>query len=178
VGVLNVARGETLICHHIEPYWENSLNGYCSVSTDVYLKRLIRHLRSANYSSVILTRFEEDRWSRYITDSLYEHELWEELLAEFIQLRTKVHIYGYGWDMEMFDGLNSIDQLPFTLNDVDIIIGGNQHSQVVLVPEWIQRLKGTPVKICGMFDGECVLDLETALDSQNISYKRLEHLIV
>ena len=54
-------------------------------------------------------------------------------------------------------------------------LGGN-HSEVVIVPEWMENLKGE-VFICGAFDGECIEDLEIALKGANKEFKRVEHLI-
>ena len=55
---------------------------------------------------------------------------------------------------------------------------GGYHSEYVLLTDWMRDLKGHEVYISGSFDGECIDDLETALDFLEIPYNRIESLII
>lgn len=171
-----------LICHHLEPMWSESLLRY-KVNPDEFAQDVITHIKENNYDRIILTRFEDDRWSTYTSDDYYT---WEELknILQFGNHKIDVEIYDYGWCVDMFLGdIDFPDEtetvvFPQNLRDGSIIVEGGIHSEVVLVPDWIQNLQDCEISICGMFDNECIEDLEIALKSQAISFNRIEDLIV
>lgn len=49
---------------------------------------------------------------------------------------------------------------------------------MVLIADWMKKLPSKNVFISGAFDGECIEDLEIALDFLDIDYTRIEKLIV
>jgi hypothetical protein len=145
--------------------WEHGLASH-GVDFYEFLSKLHEHLAEQDYDRVILTRFE-------IYDNALEDCHYEAGLDVFI---TQVEEYGYGWDAEGVFGddssaLNDLDSNP------DWTEGGN-HSEVVYTPEWIHRLKGHEVSLCGAFDGECIEDMEIALQACDVEFERVEELIV
>jgi hypothetical protein len=147
---------KVLIIHHLEMMWEPGYNGK---NTDFYTlaRKTVQYIKRAKPDKVILTRFED--WQPG-----YEH--YESGLADYV---TDWEEYGYGWDREMFD---DSDEEGIVWAD------GGHHSEVVLLTDWMRELKGHKVSISGAFDGECIEDLEYALNALNIPFKRVESLIV
>ena len=120
-------------------------------SYEEMLLRVIEHLGIYNYDRVILTNFEG-----------YKLEQEQEPLRQF---SPEIYDYMYGWERDEVKDWN-----------IDYVDGGS-HSEVVLVYDWMYELDGE-IHICGAFDGECIQDLEFALDGAGKRYTRLNHLIV
>jgi hypothetical protein len=152
---------KTLIIHHLEMTWED---GYKRAGTSFYelSEKVISHIKRAKYDRIILTQFEN--WKA-------QDEHYESGIADFI---TDWKDYGYGWVEEegMFDD-------GFIKDDYgnEYVKGGN-HSEIVLLADWMRLLKNDKVSICGAFDGECVEDLEIALRACAVKFRRVEKLIV
>lgn len=144
---------KVLIIHHLETMWESGLLNK-GTSFEEQIELIFEHLEQEEYDKVILTRFED--WT-------LEPEHY--LIANFISV---VHPYAYGWEEDCFEGQEK---------GVDWIEGGN-HSEAVLLEDWMKDLKGCEVKICGAFDGECIEDLEIALSACEVEYNRIDRLIV
>lgn len=108
---------------------------------------------------VVLTQFEE--WKPAS----------EHYLSGIADLVTDWHEYGYGWEKE---SMNHGD-----VWGVDWCIG-KTHSEVVWIPQWLWDIKNSreEVLLCGVFDGECIQDMEVALSHCDIPYKRWERFIV
>lgn len=140
-----------LILHHVESMWEE---GYAMYGTSFHqvLEDIADHLEVNEYDRVILTRFE---------DVTLEPEHW--LIADHI---STVEAYAYGWERI---------ELEYTPDD---FCPGGTHSEVVYLAPWMRELPKTGVHIAGAFDGECIDDLETALEYLEIDYQRIETLIV
>ena len=86
---------------------------------------------------------------------------------DFADKVSEVHDYGYGWEK---------DCLTDYPND---FVQGGSHSEAVMIACWMRDLKKTDsISICGAFDGECIEDLEIALSSLDLPFKRIESLIV
>lgn len=167
---------KVLIIHHLEPIWNN---GYKKFGTnfDKLLERFSEYLENNIFNKIILTRFEE--WK--IDFEEYS------LIAEKIDI---VHSYGYGWNLECFydsspddisldDAQTSLDCGGSYINSYgQEVCKGGQHSEVVFIPDWIRDLKCNEVFISGAFDGECLEDLEIALNFCQIDYNRIEELIL
>lgn len=146
-----------LVIHHLEEMWGPSLEGRGTTFEEMAFNA-IEHIEREEYDRVILTRFEN-------------HELGEEHYESGIaHLIDVVEVYSYGWCMDM------VEQGCFPDNQK--WCEGGQHSEIVLIDEWMERLKGHDVSICGAFDGECIEDLEIALSHLGIEFKRIEALIV
>lgn len=139
-----------LILHHVEAMWNDSLLNY-NTSIDEMIEDIKNHLDENNYDKVILNRFEDFEISE-------EHFP----IANYI---NDINSYGYGWTADMFSNSSQYCE-------------GGSHSEVVEIDDWMHDLKGNKVDICGAFDGECIEDLEIALNHLDIKFKRIEHLIV
>lgn len=140
-----------LVIHHLQKIW----HGY-----DFYdiCQEAIEHIEDGRYDKVILTQFEVYGPSE---------EYYEAGIADYID---EWHNYDYGW---ILDGWTR----KHYKKGVDYCPGGT-HSQIVMLDDWIKDLKGHDVYICGAFDGECLDDLETALEFLKIEYTRVEQLIL
>lgn len=164
---------KVLIIHHLEPCWSSGYDNK-GTSFEELLDEFNSHLDDHKYDHVILTRFEEPR-------------LEYEIYGDFKHRINSNYVYGYAWD------LYCIDPEPEKLEDLiefepkadlwldhsgNLWTNGGHHSEIVSVPEWMIDLRGCDVFISGAFDGECIEDLEIALDSLDIGYTRLENLIV
>jgi len=121
------------------------------------LQNVYEHLAENCYDHIIVTNFEA---GFYLDDD-------QMLLDGF---SPAVYDYCYGWEREQLLESNLVENIDFC--------PGGHHSPVVLVPEWIRNLKTHEVHLCGAFDGECIEDMEIALNFAEINYKRIEKLIV
>lgn len=143
-----------LIIHHLEQEWESA---YIKHGTSFFelSVNFIEHIENGEYDRVILTRFDDYSLGN-------EHQM--SGIANYID---QVETYGYGWCND--DVLNDD-------TDEDWVEGGT-HSEYVWLAPWMRDLNGE-IFISGAFDGECVEDLEIALNALNIEFTRLEELIV
>lgn len=144
-----------LIIHHLEKMWDQEYRKF-NTTFEEQVELVLQHLEENEYDRVILTRFEN-------------HELGEEH-CQLAHLIDVVHVYGYGWDHEM------MDQGSFS-SDQKWTDGGN-HSEIVLIDKWMEQLQGHEVSLCGAFDGECIEDMEIALEGANVQFNRINELIV
>lgn len=144
-----------------------------NVTFEKLCKKTAKHIRKNGYDKVILTQFEYTRLS--------EHYEYSPLIGKV----TDQHEYGYGWELESFD-FENIDSAQEKIDSGEIvednhgqkIVQGGNHSNVVLVDDWIESLRGHDVYLCGAFDGECIEDMEIALSAVNVNYKRVSKLII
>lgn len=145
----------TLIIHHLESMWESGYQQF-GESFEGLCEKVLLYIQEheADFDQIILTRFEDNR--------LENVHHWTGL-ADYI---NQVEDYGYGWTKESIEYLDDDDWCE-----------GGQHSEIVMVDEWMKSLRGK-VAICGAFDGECIDDLETALDHLEVDYDRIEELII
>lgn len=143
----------TLIIHHLQTMWEH---GYKQMGTcfEDLQEKILDHVQRVEYDRIVMTMFDE-----------YELSL-EHFAFQWIQPFPEVFEYGYGWDLG--DGFNETDP-EWT--------EGGSHSMHVWVPEWLRQIKGK-VDLCGAFDGECIEDMEIALNAAKVPFFRLNHLIV
>jgi len=143
-----------LILHHVETMWAETMQRMFGVNYDDYLMRVAQHLEESDYDRVQVNMFEGIE---------LEPEHWP--IAEKVWF---IEEYGYGWEAEMFDeGTEGEEYCE----------GGN-HSKVVLLTDWMRDLVGEDVHIAGAFDGECLEDLEVALNFLGVEFNRVEELIV
>lgn len=165
-----------LICHHLEPYWEEGYNKSGTHFEDQQFKvanYITKMRKSARPEKVIVTHFSQQ-------PHIYEYFHLHPHIDEFKE-------YGYSWSYlnfihnpEFFDvdlG-KEIDTKGYFEWDNCKVIRGGYHSQLLLVPKWLQDLKNKQVRLCGAFDGECIEDMEIVLKYVGAKYKRLNHLIV
>jgi len=152
-----------LLCHHLEPRWAK---GYATYDTNLeYLCNKITHWILQNpVDKVIISQFELNKSAQ--CDEAY-FQLFQ--LIEEQQLILEWQEYGYGWDKHcLWKGAKK---------GKDYCLGGN-HSQIVMLDPWIKALKGHQVYLAGAFRGECLEDIQIAMDALKINYKDIEELQV
>jgi hypothetical protein len=156
---------KVLIIHHLEAIWEN---GYKNAGTSFWKLeyKFGQFLNENSFDKVIITNFELPSW--FFRNGLgfkgkYEFYNTYPNIGTFI---TDYHEYGYGWDKENLE-----------TDPNNFVIGGN-HSEAVLVEDWMRNLKNDEVYISGAFDGECIEDLEIALRGCGVEFKRVNNLII
>lgn len=156
------SKSKVLILHHLEPYWNDALNSHFNTSFTELAYNAISHIESEEYDEVIITNFELNRDQYYDIDNG----------VELLELSMRVVEYGYdGWERDSFR-YNGVE-------GVDYCDRGN-NSEVVMLEDWTKELKEKECEVFvgGCFDGECLEDLEVALDYLEIPYNRVEELIV
>lgn len=144
-----------LIMHHLEEIWDKALRNH-GTSFDQMVEKVAEHLEENDYSLVILTKFEGIQFDEGHFP-----------IAHHINV---VHEYAYGWEREQVEQYGWEEGVAYC--------DGGTHSEVVLLDEWMKHLPKEDVHIAGAFDGECIDDLETALDFLEVNYNRIESLIV
>lgn len=164
---------KVLICHHLEPMWDKSLR---EMGTSFYKleKKTAQHIKKNNYSQVILTRFEEHT---------YNYEEYPNMYS----LITFLAVYGYADCIDScFDDNEDKDLIEDRLDEGEIVANdcgikyalGGFHSEIVEIPKWLENLKHSDVYLCGAFDGECIDDIQTAMEAIDLKYNRISKLIV
>ena len=146
---------KTIIIHHLQEMWEPGLVGE-GTTFDEELLKVVLHLREQDYDRVIVTNFES-----------FELEAEQSPLQDFY---PEVHEYMYGWEREEVKSWSGYNE------GVEFCEGGN-HSEVVLISDWMWELVDDDVYLCGAFDGECIEDMEIALAGAGVKVNRLENLI-
>tara|TARA_B110000908_G_C10072360_1_gene365698 strand:+ start:232 stop:642 length:411 start_codon:yes stop_codon:yes gene_type:complete len=119
------------------------------------LQKVCEHLSENKYDKVIVTNFEA---GVHLDDEQYP-------LSEFY---PQVFDYCYGWERESVEESGHVEGVEFCT--------GGTHSEVVLIDEWMHELEGK-VYLCGAFDGECIEDMEIALEGAGKEFERIEELI-
>ncbi len=154
-----------LILHHVEPYWEEALRSKGTSFEDMAIKA-VRHIKKKRYDRVILTQFEGYRptLAHYDTGLAKVVTEWQE--------------YGYGWEFPQDEDAEYLGHSLYLLHDQLWTDNTRGHSDFVLIPEWVQELKNDKVFLAGAFDGECIADMQDALDAAGVRYTRVEELIV
>ncbi len=160
---------KVLIMHHVEPMWEVSLT-IAGLTFDQYLEEIADHVFCNNYDRIILTRFEE-------------HKAEPEVYWGLTEYISQVETYDYGWCLDQLEvsDLNDLEPVGEELYKSEygqLWCKGGNHSEIVWVADWMLELKNDEVSICGAFDGECIEDLEIALEAAKVNFNRIESLIV
>jgi len=152
---------KVLIIHHLEPCWQSAYNKIANTSFESLCQDFIEHIEDNQYDWIILTQFED--WKaqndHYLTGIAHYIDQWEE--------------YGYGWGKEVLE-----DERHVNPKYRQEWCNGGNHSEMVLIADWMKEIKNEDIYISGAFDGECIEDLEIALDFLKINYKRVESLII
>jgi len=137
--------------------WDSGLRMFHDTNFFEMLDNVIEHIDNSNYSKIIVTNFEAG----------FDLDDEQKKLQRFF---PEVYDYMYGWERE------EVESWGDRIEGKDFCDGGS-HSEVVLIDEWMHNLEGE-IDICGAFDGECIEDLEIALQGAGKEFNRLEHLIV
>ena len=156
-----------LILHHVEPCWETALKSY-GLTFDRLASKIVDHLRIAGYDRVILTQFEDIKPTEehFYTGLTGWVDDWYE--------------YGYGWEApkDDYEAVECLGNNKYRIWDQLWTDNTRGHSDIVLIPDWVQELKNDKVFLAGAFDGECIADMQDALDAAGVRYTRVEELIV
>lgn len=158
-----------MILHHFSDYWEHSLNNL-GTSYETELEKVIDYLEHEDIHKVILPLCERDQLE------FCHNELLEVCNEKGIDL--EVYDYFYGW-LKEHD--NNGENYTEENENITWCQGTRPHhtdNDVVEIADWMHELQDNNIIISGAFDGECVADLEAALDALDINYKREEGLIV
>lgn len=126
------------------------------------VEKFMQYLCQNSFDKVILTQFETPSYHNPLQDYGY---------APIRCFIDEVHEYGYGWDRQIIDDM--LDHNP-NLNYCE----GGTHSEYVIIDDWMKDLKGEEVFISGAFNGECIEDLEIALNGAEVEFSRIEELII
>ena len=150
---------KVLIMHHLEKIWDSAMQEHFGTSFHEQAGNIVNHLEFNDYDKVILTRFE---------DCKLGEEHYESGISQYVD---DVREYAYGWQLSDYEE-HYPDEKGVSWCD------GGSHSEVVLLEDWVKDLSGDEVHIVGAFEGECIEDLEVALNFLNVDYKKIPGLIV
>lgn len=143
-----------LILHHVEEMWESGFLSY-GTSFEEVVQNILDHIENSEYDQIILTRFEDHELG-------IEHH--KSGLSAYVD---KVYPYMYGWEK------SEVENNPHVK-----WVDGGSHSEVVPIDDWMEDLHDHDVDLCGAFDGECIEDMEMALNGIGVRFNRLESLII
>ena len=147
---------KVLIAHHVESMWEQALLKLHGVSSEELIQSIGEFCEANSIDKIILTRFED--WE--------QEDLHRYFWGNF---NVTVHPYAYGWCQEVMEDLD--------YEELDDYIEGGDHSEYVLIENWMHELKKEEVFLAGCFDGECIEDMEIALTHCEVPFKRVESCI-
>ena len=147
-----------LLIHHLEEMWDRGYKNYDTHFEKESLK-VINFIKNNEFDEVVLVRFEDfELGDEHYSVGLHEHV-------------DRVETYGYGWQREE---LEEQDPEGEGVRWAD----GCDHSEVVLLDDWIKDLKGHNVTLVGAFEDECIATISAALEQCGVEYKREDSLIV
>lgn len=162
-----------LYLHHFEPYWEEGLNNN-GTSFEKQLDNILDFLyfNEKKYDEIIITTFED-------LDLSPEHErLINYCNTNQIQLSN--HVYGYGFTREL-DDEDSLLNYPEEELGTSWCYGNRIYhgeEDILVIEDWQHDLKGNQIDLGGAFEGECLNDAQTIMDTLNIEYTNIESLMV
>ena len=150
---------KVLIIHHLEEIWKT---GYKNAGTSFWSLeyKFGQFLENNSFDKVILTKFELPS-SKYFQSSNFINDypnIWQHI--------NHCHEYAYGWSAE------ELEKYP------EKFIKGGCHSEAVLITDWMKEIKNDEVYISGAFEGECLEDLEVALNYLDINFKKIKELCI
>lgn len=177
---------KVLICHHVQPMW---FKEFKPIDKYRYIEQLMDHLDSESYDRVIITYFDgenihsdDDFYELYShADMIYEYGYcwYGDSLIDYDELRESMS--DEEWDNWYYDP----DDLPDELEAYGQLFVRNRFTTkwndgaYSLIDDWMKQLCfEDEIFLCGMHDGECVSDMETALTYLKLPYIRLEQFIL
>lgn len=151
-----IIKYQTLILHHHQMYWEDSLHEANTSFNQQNIKAMawiIEHVPL----KVIVTMFEQPQPD-------YEHQPLIDLCDE-LGIDIEFREYGYGWRMEHYT-----DKRYTTLNEgIDWVLGQrwthDSENDIIPLEDWMKELADTRVAVGGAFKEECLCDMQVALEA-------------
>lgn len=155
-----------LILHHFQQYWEDGLIK-CGTTFEECMKNACWFIINDRPDKVIVTMFEQNKPDEY-------HSPLIELCNAFnVELEFIAYDYGWQYDEEYYT------QETF---NTEWCWGRRSYHQegqdVVLIENWMHDLQDEDIYVGGAFVGECLCDLETALDAIGIEICFIDELCV
>lgn len=143
---------------HLEEDFEEGYKKFGTSFMDE-AEKVYDYLKDEKFDRVILVRWEDGRIGE------------EHLVSRLDELIDEVQDYAWGWEREEME-----EQYP---DGEGINWGhGGQHSEVVMLDDWIKSLKGKDVTLTGAFEDECIETFSIAMEHCGVEFKREEGLIV
>lgn len=119
------------------------------------------------YQSKVIEYLDENYpEEQLLITRLEDHKINNEYYQWFHLRCPLVREYGYGWDQVIVED-----------DEYGEYIKGGNHSEYVQIADWMHSLP-KELKIAGCFDGECLEDLEIALNHLEIKFDKIHELIV
>lgn len=159
-----MARGETLIIHHVEPMWEAGFDR-------AYLLGVIRHLRASSYDRVIFSTIEESHPDHLVGLSNWFGEEFARIAEALRGHRVTNVPWTFSWDGTIPDLANR-----YGLPEADFFELERGDGIGYLYP-WMRALPRTGVRLAGGYRWECLAGLMEGLDRIGIKYRAIEHLV-
>lgn len=166
-----------LLAHHLEELWDDSLKKY-DTSFDEEVGKLsdfIKH-SGVEIDKIIVTSFENIDWDEGHFPLIQT--------AESLDIPIELQTYAYGMQRVTNDEY-SMAQYPDEKENITWCYGEREYHEregeeqdVLDIDEWIVELKGSEVILVGAFEGECLNDMETILENQEISFHKVDELCV
>jgi hypothetical protein len=166
-----------LLAHHLEELWDDSLKKYdTSFNEEVEkLSDFIKH-SGVEIDKIIVTSFENIDWDEGHFPLIQT--------AESLDISIELQTYAYGMQRVTNDEY-SMEQYPDEKENITWCYGEREYHEregeeqdVLDIDEWIVELKGSEVILVGAFEGECLNDMETILENQEISFHKVDELCV
>lgn len=135
---------KALIIHHFETRWRAGIKRESGYSLEYWAAKIISHIVHGNYDFVLLNRDEGIGPEEFhIENGFHRHvDQWSE----------------YSYCFERSAVLDEDGNLK------DGWIPGGEHSEVLPIPEWAEKIQEFDrVDLIGAFSGECIEDMEILL---------------
>lgn len=167
----------TLVAHHLESMWESGLNNY-GTSFEEEVNNICDFLihGGQDIDKIIVTSFENLDWEE-------GHAPLVETANELgIPIEHKTYGYGMLRNLDCEDSMERYSEenknITWCYSEREYHEHENNMQDVLDVEDWIVDLKNDDVLLVGAFEEECLLDMETIFENQNINYNKIDDLCV
>ena len=147
-----------LILHHIDPEFDIFVENLYTGGWTQYIQDVIAYISNNNFSHICLTR--------PFNFTITEQDPPEyQTLKHFI---NTIHEYPWGWSHD-----------DYIINP-DSFIKGNGHSEFIWIDDWINNIpyEYKHVTFIGMFEQECLLDMEGILKYLGVPFSKYKPLCI
>ena len=147
-----------LILHHIDPEFELYVDDLYSGGWSQYIKDVIAYIENNNFDHIILTR-------------PFQFSFTEQDPTEYKTLQPlidNIQEYPWGWSEDDY------------IIHPESFIKGNGHSEYIFIDDWLNNIpyEYKHVTFIGMFEQECLLDIEGALKYLSVPFTKYKPLCV